>query len=286
MPTTGYPPHTKGFGNKSNSIWDTKTWGNIKRIAALPCDTPPSLWIEAAVPAILAAVWDFESPDPRELYHKLHGHSALCEVKGLIKSGHLLPPEHKSPLTKFIFRFAEVADVATWYTFLMAIAAQGVFDWTSGILRMSACSDETQKEGAGYDPFGGSFDSGQWGTFDFFMNPGRYYPATSPGFVLQPGERCFIAVECKFGDVFGVPVEGLTRIHVAETGEVLDRGESKFIPSTFGPGEYSSAITWAHYAHRTGAGGTRQVQWQCTHNGVLPDHELFPLGGNCFIGKF
>jgi hypothetical protein len=284
--TTGKPPHVPGNGDKSTNIFDSKTIGNIKRILALPCDTPPSIWIETAVPAILGALWDYESFDPRELYHKSQGHSALCEVKGLVKQSHLLPPEHKSNLTKFVFRFFEVFDLITWYTFLLAIAADGVYNWSSGILRMSPCSDIAQREGSGFAPFGGSFDGGQWGSLDFFMNPGRYYPATSPGFVLQPGEQCMIAVSCTFQDVFGVPVEGSTRIHVEETGEILDEGESHLVQEPLSFGHMSQALTWAQYSHRTGATGTRKVQWQCTHGGVLPDHELFPKNGFCFIAKF
>jgi hypothetical protein len=279
--THGLKPITPGFGTKENSVFASKTFMTFKRILALPCDNPPSLWIETAAKAALKAYIGQLGGDPKELYHTVFHESVIGTNKNSFREAfpHISPDESK--LTRFFFDFAPALDLTLWFYFLAGVLEDGVLDWLGQVEQQTACTDISQRAGSGDDPFGGSFSGGRWGTFDFNFNPGRYFPAGPPALVLQPGESGTIACMCNYQDTGSVPVQGRARILFDDGAYVLDED----ISEQKSGGQYRPTVVWAHASNGKHSGRTKNMEWQCTTDQNLPHGELFPAGGHCFINQ-
>lgn len=271
-------------GSKADWVADRKSFGAVSRYLALPCAVPKQVYAEAAFKAALKLIWSYDSPDPRHVYHKATGRSTLCEVKGILKR--TIPvngPEDEKAL-RWLFKITEVVDVATWYFFLAAILADFVLDWADGVVKLKPCNDPAQgRKNSGFAPFGASFSSGRWGTFDFnFDDP--HNPAGPAGVVLQPGQGCIVAASCTGQDVGGVQVPLDTRIFRQSDGKVLDQNMGEEIREQGILVGYRASHTWTKYINNNASVGLEVIEWQCTCPTALPDDEVFPRDGNCFRG--
>lgn len=271
-------------GAISDYVADRITFGGVRRYLALPCAVPKQIYVEAFERALMKAFFTYESPDPRHLYHKGTGRSTLCEVKGIIKKAiPIQSPEHER-FVRTLFKFTEIVDVLTWYAFIAGIAADFVNNWGSGIVKLKPCQNPAQgRANSGFAPFGASFSSGRFGTFDWnFDDP--HNPAGPCGVVLQPGQGCIVAASCTGQDVGGVQVALLTRIYRQSDGKVLDENQGEDIVEQGIHIGYRPSHTFVKYIHPHSATGLEVIEWQCTCTDALPDDEVFPGDGTCYRG--
>lgn len=283
-------------GTKADYIADRASFGGIKRYLALPCAVPKQIYVESFYPALLTALWSYNSPDPRHLYHKYGPgdltragervpRSTLCEVKGILKDAFpVQSPEHEKFL-RTVFTISEIADIATWYYFVGSILADFLEDWADGVVKQKPCSNPAQgRKNSGFAPFGASFSNGRWGTFDFnFDDP--HNPAGPCGVVLRPGQGCIVAAACSGQDVGGVPVPLNTRILRQSDGKVLDENQGEEVREQGILIGYRKSHTFVKYINNNASVGLELIEWQCTCPNMLPDDEVFPQStGTCYRG--
>src|SRR5690242_2197518 len=115
--------------------------GAIKRLLFNPCDAPPSLYVETFLPAALEAFWQIAFPDFKEAFHKISGKSLVCTAKEGLRDALVDAGVEPGRATRFLFRALEWADLSVWYLFLADVAAQGLFNWSTQIWRMSGCKN-------------------------------------------------------------------------------------------------------------------------------------------------
>ena len=272
-------------GTKEDWLWDRRTFGGIKRYLALPCAVPPRIYAEAFTAAIMKAIWSYDSPDPRHIYHKAFGRSALCSAKGVVNAGSPGLSEDHAAGKRVMFEFLTVVDLLAWYAFVGGIIKEGLIDWADGIVKVGPCTNQDDKKGSGFAPFGASFSSGRWGTFDYnFNNPAA--PAGPAGFVLAPGEGCVIAVSATGQDLGGVQVALDTRIYNSTRNILLDSDTGEKIFEQGIAVGYRPSHTWTNYYNNQLSHGDEVVEWQSTCGDALPDDEVFPRTGSCFIAKY
>lgn len=197
----------------------------IVRILLLPCAVPPQVYIETAFAALVNFLYSFFEPDLRELYHHFRGNSLLCDVKGGLKSTTLIPPEGKSPATRFAFGSFEIFDRVTWFTFLAAITAETLIDWQTMIMELSPCDPQfSPYTASGVHFFGAIPDDGTWGTCAYTATPPSIYtPAWYSVMTnLARGKHWVMAGSVSFEDALGHIVPTSTRIINKTTGVIYD----------------------------------------------------------------
>lgn len=259
------------------------TISNIKRILVLPCDTPPSIYIEAAVPAALGVFWDVETPDPREIYTEKRGHSMLCDIKMSIEDWEFIPPAEKSAATRFFFSSLKWFDLTTWYLFVADVIAEGFYAWSSQIIKMAACdAAHSFWGGHGEYYFGAIYDDGRWGTLDFaFPAWTKFYPASPASITVPYGKPYIIAASAVFTALGGVVPEPVTsRIISTTRGEVLDIQ----LPTKDKKGEWNKSHTFFKGVGSVYPTETITQEWSCS-SGNLPTHQAFPKSSEtwCFM---
>jgi hypothetical protein len=248
--------------------------GSIKRIEALPCDLPMSIYVETAVEALLGMAWQFLTPDARELYHQGRGNSLVCDVKGSLSDMKFIPAASKSKATRFLFSSLEWFDRATWYGFIAAIVGEGLIEWSSQLHAYSSvCGLGSTRVGAGPFDFGAIPDNGTYQGLDFSAStPSVFAPVWSSGAVAVPaGKKWAIACSAKFHDFGGGPVATSSRIINLTRNIVHDHHTNQIVD-----GELNGANhVW--FSTRNPGPGTDLVACQWSYSGpALPLHEAFP----------
>lgn len=269
-------------GELSNNIFDTKTFNNLKRVFLSECQVPATIYAELTAADLAEALFSYERPDPKAIYDRTFGHAFIHDARGIARKIGLLGNPSESKVSRFAADFLSLGDLIPYYVWLIGLGANFLFNWSSDIIQSSGCQPPLKGNGGGgYAPFGASFDGGRWGTFDFWFD-GPIGPAGPPGVVLEPGQNCMIAVNATATSLAGEDVPYDARIYVSDTGAVLDAA------TTPGSGDAARQRlpVWAQYHHGASATTTTLVEWQCTYFGNLPDHELFPGDGSCFVAKW
>lgn len=200
-----------------------KTINGLKRVLALPCATPPGVYVETALEALASILWSLYSPDFKEAYHQLTGHSLLCSAKGVLKHSTVIPPKETSAATRFFFSSAEWFDRATWYIFIAQIINDSLIDWESQLIALSKCRDGLSPlVASGTWFFGAIHDDGEWGTEDYTAQAGSiYYPVWGSGpLIVKPGKAYSIACSQGFHNFEGESVPVSARI-INKTHNVL-----------------------------------------------------------------
>jgi hypothetical protein len=271
------------MSRNSNSVMARRTVGNFKRIMSFPCAITPLLAVEAAVPAVIAALWGIESPDPKHLYHKTFGRSALCEVKGKLQATGLVGDEHASKRTRLLFDLAEFIDLELWYLFLIDIAAEGLFNFSSNLIEYSGCDPKKALHGANSDlPFGACGADGSLHSLFEWANlgPGPG-PSFGSGIVVPPGANWHMACSAAGQDVFGVPCPLQVQMVNVTRGTILDThtGES-YTDSTPDATFYHESVVFAEGANPS---ASYEVIECWGSNGLpMPDNEIFARSGTFY----
>lgn len=266
--------------------WPPTIVGNVKRILSLPCDTPPSLWVETFVPAALKAIWTVASPDPKELYHKAFGNSLYHDYKQTLRDSEVIPPESESAATRFYFNALDWADLSVWYLFLADAGLDGLMNWTSQVLKQSQCPNKGYAgQGHGNFYFGAIPDDGRWSGLDFSFAEGTdFYPAAPSHIQLRPGHTGIIAARASFHLwLLEEPVACEARVIIQETGLVLDQ-VNIVDPDV---AAQSPTKTFVKYTNNTRTTQTLQAQWRWT-GGPVPEGEVFPDADSTsiFMGRY
>lgn len=258
--------------------------GRILNMLWTPCDTTPSLWAEAAVPAALTALWTIIEPDPKELYHRAFGHSLVCSMKTAIVEASAEAPVMTDGSRRFLFRAAEWVDMSVWYMFLASVGSDMLIDWITSVYRMSGCIDDPYAHaGSGYAPFGACPAGGKWGAtaFDWWFDAWPYAPASPTLLELEPGDEGVICVAAQATDVHDIPCSFSTRIIIEQTGQIIDQNTA---PGASITNPNIATIVKGKYKNY----GNSTVIMRCQGGSPeeLPTDQCFPKNGYCFMRKY
>jgi len=246
--------------------------GNVKRILTIPCAIPWQVYAETAVPAALGMGYDVLSPDPKELYHRIAGHSALCEFKSVLKDVSWIPPESESKATRFFFQSLETFDKASWYLFLGDVAAEGLLNWTTQIIHQAACA-ANEKPGFAYGPFwfGAIHADGTWGGLDFqYLRADGSIDYAPAEVGCRAGGTCSITASAVFNLWIGPQVATSSRVIDVGSGSVLDHDTNGGVDE---PPSRSNHV-WAK-ARAGSDTRTLAVNWSGNYPGAY-SNQLFP----------
>lgn len=271
----------------SNEVMAQRFVSNLKRIQHMPCALNPWLVAESAGLATLGALWSLQEPDPRHIYHKAFGRSALCTVKGELLADGLVRNPNKSKATRFLFDLAEFIDLDLWYTFLIDIAETGLYNFSSNLITLSGCGHVPSGRGInGHTPFGACDARGVLDTLFQWFNEGGTGP-TSGSFIEVPPHRNWIAMCAASGqDVFGVPCPLTIQLKNITLGLVLD--EHQGLPYT------EAEVPDATFFDKTISFATGQnpddfnhLIGFCGSNGItMPDNEIFANAGFIYMDYY
>jgi hypothetical protein len=256
--------------------------GALTRIFWIPCSAPASLWIEAAGPALIKAIYSVAEPDLKETYHQTVGQSLVCSIKQSITEAIEDAGGETTASDRFVFKVSEVVDEAIWTMFLAAIGADALIDWTSMVYRLQGCTN-VKKWASSSDPIGGTSGSGQgtsanglaWVTSD----PSN--PRITPNVEVLGNRKWFIAWGCGLADVGGVPVGCTSVLLNSSTNQVLDTHVQNVRPD----GKVAKTIVFGSGVspNDSAVHGYKVICWSqdpCPHNVAFPTH------GFCSIGDF
>jgi hypothetical protein len=207
--------------------------GKIKRVLVTPCALTPTMWVEAAVPALLQAFWTFESPDFKSVIHKTTGASWLCSLKGTLNEVRKETGSVPGPGTRAAFKFIEWVDLASWWLFIADIGVHGLINWQSALMHMHNCQNTPYgSQGFGEFPVDGGVADGRWNYGPkWFSAPGPNPTTAGPLINIPPGKSGFIAGQETLSPVTGGPVfrSGL-QIIWEDTGEIVDQDIKSWEP--------------------------------------------------------
>lgn len=236
---------------------EIKLYNNIKRILYLPCDTPPSLWVEAGLPAVIKAIYSIASPDIKEAFHKVVGKSMVCSLKQEINVARQADSAIPEAVKRAVFKVAEWADMLVWYGFLASVALDGMLDWTSQILKFSACNGLK----AGHIIQGwvdAPISTTDWGETDVVLSTGDGGTIVKPtGVMLKFGETGAVAVHAGCYGESGERLPMQTRVVFIPNDRsyaqiVLDIDNAEQYRDASGELKWKKAVTFAkhtcHYA--------------------------------------
>lgn len=248
--------------------------GIIKRLLWLPCDEPMSLWVETAAMSALRALWTAESPDFKALVDMVTGQSFYHHTQGAIKNVLGVDPAAEGPATAFAFHALGKLDLATFWLFLADVAKEGLYNWSSQMIRLGTqCDTGTRGAGHGEFFFGANHADGSWGVLDFSFPPNSpLYPASSSGLTLGPGDVGILAFHAQFTGGGGELVNAATRIINETTGAIYTANGNNQIE-----GQTSHTPTAFARVHHTGTNLIRiSQQWSSNGPGGI-GNQVFPV---------
>lgn len=198
--------------------------GAFTRYLKIPCAVPPAVYVEAAIPAIIHAITDIISPDPKEIYHKAFGNSLFHDVKKVIKSSQLVEQLSDNPVGRALWRLGGLADLATWQVFIFSAAIDGLIDYAGQLQTMAECKNPGSLffwQGSNYiDAIG---DDGQFYGVDFSWTGGgggaKFAPA---GFSVTKNQNGFCAATTSWVDFGGAVVGASGAVIESEHAMVMD----------------------------------------------------------------
>jgi len=248
---------------------------------AVPCDDPPSLYIETAVPAALAAFTDILFWDPKEGYHKLRGNSLYHDGKGAVEDMEKIPPAEESRATRFFFNTSKLLDIELWYVFLGDVLSEGILNWMSQLYRVSDCKFRGDpRQGHGQFFFGALPDDGNFNTLSFsFRDDCIFAPASPSALVVQPGQSWIMTGSASFKSFDGTPVPCQASIINRTTGAVYDHDDADQKSDT----DFRKTHVFAKGRNNSATPHTIWMAWQYTGSIPLPEREAFPEPADCYI---
>lgn len=254
--------------------------GNVKRILAIPCDTPPSVWVETALPAALKAIYSVAEPDPKEAYHKAFGNSLYHDYKTVLQDAEIVPPAEGNEATSFFFAALDWADLTAWFLFLADVALDGLMNWTTQIIKQTQCKMKGYEgQGHGTFFFGAIEDDGRWQQLDFSFPEGTdFYPVSPSSIVVPKGHSCIVAAQASFhlwASESGVPCA--TRLINITTGEILEQVDIADPTNS----KYPKTHVFSKYANDTQDEHHVAVEWSWG-GGPVATGQVYPTPEDCF----
>lgn len=265
-----------------NTVLGSRTIGNVVDILNMPCAITPQMAIRTAVPAILEALWSFESPDPKHLFHKLRGHSLLCDIKGGLMDTHLIPPPEDEPLVRFLFKSAEWLDRLTWYMFVASVVGDALFDWTSNLLKVSGCVAKSPFGYNGDTPFGACSDDGRLATlFEWFNSGPAPGPTCGSSLFVPPGWKWIAYVQAQGQDENSVPCALNISLENFTVPSIYDY--SPALPKAGGAG-YHFTQAWGQGVNNGNVAHT--IGFRGSSDGPKPSRQVFPKSGSIYMDTY
>ncbi len=279
--------------------------GKIEKYLHLPCHTDNLFLAVTAGEALLKLLLDAVSPDLKFIYHELSGESIVGELAHAatgrkqkcrpllfteeanegrnLSDGELIDPESEIPGKRFIFKLAAYADSAAWIAFLLAIAAEGLYDWSSMLLRDSKCQNPHDPNfGSGGDYIGAIDDDGTFSMVPFTFGTGSKFSPVSPTSVIAKDHRLSLCMgACQFHAwLSSAELPVAVRTIAVNSRIIFDHYEME--PDEFGTGK---GIFSYHQQIWAGVQETIQTQWSSTA-GPLPLGEAFCKEGSMMAALY
>lgn len=248
----------------------------------MPCSVPPTLWVETFETAALQALYTFAEPDKKEVYHQVSGNSVLCSYKQVVHDAQQTPNFDKTPLTRGTFKILELIDQKLWWTFVLDVVADGLFNWTSQILQLTNCDALNRPYTASSSiPFGAIRDQGNYGVpyeWDGVLNGVRtfFYPSVR----VRAGGSWFIGCYANAAPFGSMETVGIKIRIIDSNGTVYDENSSV----KRSDGDHTPAQTFFGGKNETGDFITYSVEMAA--DDALPLGEAFPLAGFCVCYPF
>lgn len=271
----------KNFGlfyYKQNSTVD-----NFVRMLTLPCQIPPSLYVEVGAEALVTALLEIGDFDPREVYHWIQGESMLCSTKKLALEAGIIKSPSESKFSRFLFTFGEVIDLLVWRIFLMGVLTEALHFFSSQIVTVEGCREkQNPNTGPGKFFFGAIPDTGEWHGLSYqFPSWSKFAPAWPCQVEVEYGEPYIVAATQSFhpfSSFVTIPTEA--RIHSVTLNQTYDHD----LTNRNEEGELrDNHVWWKSKGNVLGGRELIQAQWRYT-GGTLPEHLAFPhADGSCFL---
>ena len=122
-------------------------WNKIIRYLHLPCVPSNTVLLETLFPAALHALADFVEPDIKEAYKikdgfrkggTKKGRSLWKQIKGFAGEFEKTPAI-KDGAKRTLFEFAELADRAVWWLFIIGLVTDFAYEWSTTAWEMAGC---------------------------------------------------------------------------------------------------------------------------------------------------
>jgi len=259
-------------------------WGNWTKILSLPCAIEPWVYAEASVDALGAMIWSIATPSFREEYHHVFGESVLCNIKQAINSAHTPKTTTGQRVKRWLFRIAELADVATWYYFLANVLIDGAIIFESQVQKEVACTASGRaNSGTGTLWFGAIMDEGWWPAPEFFFAAGQFAPVHASTLVVHPDTRWTLAVSTSWHTFEEIPYPIASRLRSVNVSHIYDTYNPPLPDEPF-------EVPWTHTFHRDvgGYGAEDIIIAECANltGQQVPHHEFFPDDTSvCFMSQ-
>jgi hypothetical protein len=109
----------------------------VKKIETFFCGVQPWVMVELAFPAALSAFVTIIEPNDKMWIRYLTGGSWLHGIKQLAKDVKKVDPTFELPGGKYVFKFIELEDYASWYLFLGEVVYDAYLWWHSRIYKIT-----------------------------------------------------------------------------------------------------------------------------------------------------
>lgn len=208
--------------------------GKLTKFLWLPCAIDPLIALEAAVPALIDAFIDFNSPDLRHQYEQLNnGRSLQCDIKGLIKDAARERGGEVTRTTRYIFRSVEFVDRAIWWLFVADVVAEGLVNWTSMAMQLQGCkglhAGNSSTQGLGATNGGGIFDANLSNGFQWVQDQPPFEDFAAQ-IDVPAGHEGHIAWEV-VGKIGNIPCGMIAKITRISDGSIIDEHKAPVSPS-------------------------------------------------------
>ncbi len=254
---------------------------NVTKLLTMPCATPPLVYVETAIPALLKLFSSIAHPSFKAAYHQALGrtmHHTVFEVANEVLQD---DPILESGGFKFLYRLTADLDILTRDLWLADLAYEGLFNWTSQIIRYSCPNGPGNKHiGSSNSPYGACFDDSWDGyAFDWVNNQAgsNFGPAFSPQVTVPEGASAFVFCAASGKDLTGQPYPLGLRLIRTDTGDILQEDQSD--PEHNGTND--TAFIGGRYKNPTGGAYTLAMHAKALT--PQPDGEGFPGDGYCVL---
>lgn len=252
--------------------------GRLARIIVAPCSVPTVVWVESAFPALLKAIYSYESPDPKHVYHMVAGHSLICSLKQEIRNAREAAGAEEGEGLRFLFKLAETVDKAIWWLFLAGLGVDAFIDWTSMAYELAGCRGPDGSNSSD-NPFGGIPDVTHAGDGNGLQwltgNPET--PSFGASVGVRPGHSFTLIWLCNGKDIHSKPAPITAEFRNETIGTVLD--------------QHTGVLKGDHYEATTVAWQARNENNEtCIYSvnawgSIITDsHLVLPSGGFCHRG--
>lgn len=258
--------------------------GNLKTLFAMPCAIPPSVYIETGLTEVMSLFTTVAMAETEHEVREAIGGSLRHQIQTAAQEASSSAPAFGAGTNKMIFEISSLAGKAFMYLFFASIAEQGLFNWTSALLKMYKCPGTyNQWINSSHQPYGVVAGDGFSNKAFDWMNDSDVNlsgPAFAPGVVVKPGHTGVVLMSAKAKDLNLIPCPLELQLMNIATGEVLASNTGQ--PDASG-GYYHSTIM-GKVPNPTAVPMNVGMYGKATAG--IPDNEALSDGGFCMCFQY